>query len=348
MAHHAQVDLTRRSVLSGAFAALVGTAACSQPVEEAATPASSPATPHPPEPTTAAPTTSPEPPPEPSPTVAEIETFPPYEPLASEVEPPLKAAGAAFLAAALTTVDASPDLAARVSAVGQPPAPAATLAPLVDGTSASTLRIVYPQSGGLADDRLTARLMIVAEQHLVTVADPEVADRRSLTVRLAAQRPSAADPWQVTEAFLPDPITPRPMSATSAAVQALLANSRVILPEAARLDALSDEGIDDRIAETLLALSEQWVVDVSVLRSGHSVNVFGTDRTSNHAVGRGVDIWALDGTPIIERSRSPWRAAMELAASMGASEVGGPEELAPEPYFTNASHQDHVHVGFGP
>lgn len=54
------------------------------------------------------------------------------------------------------------------------------------------------------------------------------------------------------------------------------------------------------------------VVDVPVLRSGHSVTVFGTDRTFNHAVGRGVDIWALDGIPVIERERSPWRPAMEL------------------------------------
>jgi hypothetical protein len=240
---------------------------------------------------------------------AEPGTFPPYEPLVSEVDPPLKAAGAAFLTAALTT----------------------------DGTDA-----------GLADGRLTARLMIVAEQSLVPAADPARVQLRSVTVRLGVARASAADDWQVTEAFLPDPVTPRPVSATGPAVQALLANPRVRLPEAARLDALGPEGVDDRIADALTTLAQRWVVDVSVLRSGHSVTVFGTDRTSNHAVGRGVDIWALDGIPVIERERSPWRPAMELAAGSGASEVGGPAEIAPEPYFTNASHQDHVHIGCGP
>jgi hypothetical protein len=334
----------------------MATSACTTSSDEPAAPVSSPPASRRAEPSASPPPKTREPTPEPSPAVVELEAFPPYQPLATEVEPPLKAAGAAFLTAALTTDPAAAgtgeppaeDLGGRVAAVGQPPEPAAALVPLLDGTAASSLRIVYPQSGGLADNRLTARLMIVAEQHVVPASDPATADRRSLTVRLGAARPSTADPWQVTEAFLTEPITARPVSAASSAIQALLANPRVRLPEAARLDALGPDGIDDRVAEVLNALSEQWVVDVSVLRSGHSVTVFGTDRTSNHAVGRGVDIWALDDIPIIEKSRSPWRPAMELAADSGASEVGGPEEIAPEPYFTNASHQDHIHIGFGP
>ncbi|MGF1662686.1 MAG: hypothetical protein ACFCVG_09500 [Kineosporiaceae bacterium] len=339
--------LTRRALLGWAFAAVAGTAGCTS--DEAGPPTGTgPTSPGPSGSAVDATDTGPEPSPEPSPQAAEPETFPPYQPLAPEVEPPLKAAGAAFLTAALTTDGTGAGFGARVSGAGQPAAPAAALAPLLDGIAASSLRIVYPQSGGLADDRLTARLMVVAEQSVVATDDPARVGRRSVTVRLGAARSSATDDWQVTEAFLPDPVVPRPVSATSAAVQALLANPRVRLPEAARLDALGTEGIDDRIAGVLNALAERWVVDVSVLRSGHSVTVFGTDRTSNHAVGRGVDVWALDGIPIIERERSPWRPAMELAAGSGASEVGGPEEIAPEPYFTNASHQDHLHIGFGP
>jgi hypothetical protein len=355
VAHHGGMPattppLTRRALLGATLAAAVaGTVACSSPGDRGDAPGPAGASATPPTGSADGPAgTAVDPSPEAAPTVAEPERFAPYEPLPSEVEPPLKAAGAAFLTAALTTDGTDGDLAARVSRAGQPAAPAGALAPLLDGAAASSLRIVYPQSGGLADDRLTARLMIVAEQELVRRAEPAAVDRRSLTVRLGVARPSAAGQWQVTEAVLPDPVAPRPVTATSAAVQALLANPRVILPEAARLDALSEEGIDDRIADTLNALSERWVVDVSVLRSGHAVDVFGTDRTSNHAVGRGVDIWALDGVPIIERSRSPWRPAMELAAGAGASEVGGPEQLAPEPYFTNASHQDHLHIGFAP
>jgi hypothetical protein len=41
---------------------------------------------------------------------------------------------------------------------------------------------------------------------------------------------------------------------------------------------------------------------------------------------------------------------MEAAAAYGATEIGGPEDLDGEtgrrPFFSDALHQDHLHLGF--
>ncbi|MBC8091024.1 MAG: hypothetical protein H7Y15_03615, partial [Pseudonocardia sp.] len=114
----------------------------------------------------------------------------------------------------------------------------------------------------------------------------------------------------------------------------------------ARADLLSG-GVHDAVSAAVLALSERWRVHVLVLTGGHPEHVFGTDRTSNHTRGRAVDIWALNGVPVIDRAASPWREAMRAGTDAGASEVGGPEALGLPGHFSDQIHQDHLHLGFG-
>jgi hypothetical protein len=99
----------------------------------------------------------------------------------------------------------------------------------------------------------------------------------------------------------------------------------------------------------LLALAQHYVVDVSVVRSGHPIFVFGTSRRSDHPRGRAVDIWALDGRRIVDpANRAFVERAMRVAASVGPYQVGGPVDLdgGGRQYFSDQTHQDHMHLGF--
>ena len=105
--------------------------------------------------------------------------------------------------------------------------------------------------------------------------------------------------------------------------------------------------ISSEVLRTLLALSERYVVDVSVVRSGHPLYVFGTNRLSDHPKGRAVDVWALDGHPlVVHRNHDLAIAGMELAVAHGAYNVGGPVLLSGPEYFSDNTHQDHIHLGF--
>lgn len=93
----------------------------------------------------------------------------------------------------------------------------------------------------------------------------------------------------------------------------------------------------------------RWVVAVSVIRSGHPIDVFGTSRPSDHPKGRAVDVWALDGRPLVEPANHPLAVSgMRFAAAEGAYNVGGPVLLSGPQYFSNPTHQDHIHLGFDP
>jgi len=107
--------------------------------------------------------------------------------------------------------------------------------------------------------------------------------------------------------------------------------------------------LDRRVRALLVAIATQHRVRVSCIRTGHSWYVHGTDRVSNHSVWRAVDVDQVDGHPV-EASNA---AARELARWIGRggagvrpSEVGSPWAFGRRPWYTDAGHQDHLHVGF--
>lgn len=152
--------------------------------------------------------------------------------------------------------------------------------------------------------------------------------------------------WVVTAINPSDPGAPS--SSISAAATEVLANSRIVLPPAARADVASGQ-VHDSVLSTMVAMSRRWRLDVSVIRSGHPINVFGTDRPSDHPKGRAFDTWALDGVPVVAAgSPAPAvRSYMEALAEAGSYNVGGPILLGSAPqFFSDQTHHDHVHAGF--
>jgi hypothetical protein len=107
--------------------------------------------------------------------------------------------------------------------------------------------------------------------------------------------------------------------------------------------------LDRRVRLLLAAAAARHRVRVSCLHAGHSRFVAGTARVSNHWVWRAVDLDQVDGRPVGPSNQ----AAHELARWIGRggagvrpSEVGSPWDFGSNPWFTDAAHQDHLHIGF--
>jgi hypothetical protein len=77
--------------------------------------------------------------------------------------------------------------------------------------------------------------------------------------------------------------------------------------------------------------------------------VFGTDRPSDHPLGRAFDTWRIADRAVVRPTTpKPLVAAyMEALAAAGSYNVGGPVLLGAAPqYFSDRTHHDHVHAGF--
>ena len=131
----------------------------------------------------------------------------------------------------------------------------------------------------------------------------------------------------------------------------LLANPRLELTPNARAD-LAAGVVDPRLVALLDQLLRRHRLAVSVFKTGHSIHVRGTNVVSKHTLGRAADIWKVDGG-LVRAGHPPslaltaWLA--RLPPGQRPSEVGSPFpqfEQVPG-HFSNADHQDHVHVAVG-
>jgi hypothetical protein len=107
--------------------------------------------------------------------------------------------------------------------------------------------------------------------------------------------------------------------------------------------------LDWRVRQLLVAAARHHRLRVSCLRSGHSWFVKGTRRVSNHSVWRGVDVDQVDGHPVSRSNAAARRLALWIGrgrAGVQPSEVGSPWRFAGRPWFSDAGHQGHLHVGF--
>jgi hypothetical protein len=107
--------------------------------------------------------------------------------------------------------------------------------------------------------------------------------------------------------------------------------------------------LDRRVRAVLAAAAGRHPIRVSCLRSGHSWYVKGTRRVSNHSVWRGVDVDQVDGRPVSPTNAAARRLAVWIGrgrAGVQPSEVGSPWHFDSRPWFTDAGHQGHLHVGF--
>lgn len=270
-----------------------------------------------------------------------------YRPLLGEPVPELKQTAADVVQAlASYPSSADPMAEARRRLTGLPVTGdlASRAAVLLVADTEAAGDIVYPQLGGLTATSGSA--MVVVRQRRRSAGQSETSVVRTIDVRL--ERP-AGGTWTVTDlASLGGdaPVAPAPVSADA---ERVLSNDAIDLPDSARWDIQSGV-VDAKVLDLLGELARDHRLSVTVLATGHPENVFASRMLSNHTRGRAVDIWAVDGRPVIEQ-REPNGALATLARSLlskGVTELGGPWDLDGPggASFTNTVHQDHLHLGF--
>lgn len=199
--------------------------------------------------------------------------------------------------------------------------------------------VLDAQYGGLL---ATAASVLVATRTWRRSRGRVVTGGRTFDVRLSR----SGGRW-VVDRVLPSRPGPRAAALPRVARQ-VLGSDRVDLPPAAAADVASGRVSPTTLAG-ILALARTHRIGISVVRSGHPLDVFGTTRPSDHPRGRAFDVWRIGDRPVVDPG-TPARLVtgfMRAAADVGAYNVGGPSLLGSAPqYFSDRTHHDHVHVGF--
>jgi hypothetical protein len=107
--------------------------------------------------------------------------------------------------------------------------------------------------------------------------------------------------------------------------------------------------LDRRVRTLLVAAADRHPIRVSCVHTGHSWYVKGTRRVSNHSRWRAVDVDRVDGHPVSPSNTAARQLAVWIGrgrAGVQPSEVGSPWRFGGRPWFTDAGHQGHLHVGF--
>ena len=128
---------------------------------------------------------------------------------------------------------------------------------------------------------------------------------------------------------------------------ALLNNKNVVLDDVGIADIKAGR-IDPRVVAVLTKLSQEHEIKVSCMCSDHSKMTAGGS-ISNHFYGRGLDIAAIDGEIVNPGSTIAREVASELSSldpNYRPNEIGSPWAICGPGYFTDAAHQDHLHIGF--
>ncbi|MQS10897.1 hypothetical protein F7Q99_01025 [Streptomyces kaniharaensis] len=230
---------------------------------------------------------------------------------------------------------------ARVAALGLPPGLADQAGPLAPAAPEASLEVINAQYGGILAD--SASVLAVCRQWTRQPDGSVATGGTTVDVRLSRAEPR----WTVTDLHPGDPGPPA--AAPSPAVAQVLAQPRIELPPEAVAD-LRSGTVHDSVLHAMLRLAGTYTLSVSVVRTGHPLNVFGTTRPSDHPPGRAFDVWRIDGRAVVDPGtpRQLIESFMRDAAAAGSYNVGGPVAIpgAGNQFFTDDTHHDHVHIGF--
>lgn len=229
----------------------------------------------------------------------------------------------------------------RLTAIGASPALATQAPQLLGADERASVRVVEAQTGGLLDT--SASILVVCDQWRASATGEPAPGGTTVDVRLSR----GARGWYVTALHPARPGAAR--SSISAAARLVLASPRIDLPPASVADVRSGQ-VHDSVLHAMLAIAQRHRVGVSVVRSGHPIYVFGTDRLSDHPQGRAFDTFRIDDSLVVDPATPSDLVVsyMELAREVGSYNVGGPYLLAGvgNQFFSDATHHDHVHAGF--
>lgn len=274
----------------------------------------------------------------------EVGTAETWTPTENEVEVELKRA-AADTARGLASypIGSTPGEVLRAATGASEPRSEEALADVVHREVSSVGEVIYPQLGGMHDDG--ASVMVVVRQRLVDGQGAVEEVTRTLDVRM--RREDGGWVFSALASGGGDPV-PRPHD-VDPRTAAVLDHRRIWLADSARWDVHRGD-VAPELLEVMVTLAERAEYAVAVITTGHPSRVFGTQRRSNHARGRAVDIYEIDGRLVVE-SRDEGGPLYEIARWL-YDEFEVPELGSPWSFdgrggrsFTDAVHRDHFHIG---
>jgi hypothetical protein len=127
-----------------------------------------------------------------------------------------------------------------------------------------------------------------------------------------------------------------------------LLDNRNVQFDAAGVADLRSGRMDPRIVTILDAVGKHHRITVSALISDHDVHT-ANGSVSNHHYGRAADIATVDGQPVTPGNKAAHRLALallKLDPRLRPTELGSPWNLGDPVAFTDADHQNHIHVAF--
>lgn len=206
-------------------------------------------------------------------------------------------------------------------------------------TASSALQVIEAQYGGILTDSAS---VLVVTRSWTRQGSRIMTAGRTYDVRLTR----SGRTWRVTQInpSRPGRATPSP----SGTARKVLVSDRIDLPPAARRDVASGQ-VHDSVLHAMLRVASAYQVGISVIRSGHPLYVFGTDRRSDHPQGRAFDTWRINGHAVVDARTSKALVTdyMHEVTDAGSYNTGGPYLLGSAPqWFSDNTHHDHVHAGF--
>lgn len=220
---------------------------------------------------------------------------------------------------------------------------AAAVSPLLRDDAWSRGSVVYPQLGGLTDD---ATSVIVTVRQRTGDVDGVTERVRTFDVRLRIE----GGEWVFDDLASAGGEEVPPPPRIPEVARAVLDDDRIDLPDSARWDVLAGR-VDSGLLHLMSRAADQASYEVLVLVTGHSLEVFGTDRVSQHTIGEAVDIVRVDGQLVVDERDDEGSATHRLLEwfydQPEVGQVGGPWALDGfgGRSFTDTVHQDHLHIG---
>lgn len=213
-------------------------------------------------------------------------------------------------------------------------------APLLYENSWSRGEVVYPQLGGLRNRR--ASVMVVTRQTVGAGQEAGFSVVRTLDIRLVRDDQG----WQFD--YLSSAGGTFDDLEELSVAHAVADDPRIEMPDSARLDIMSGL-VSPTLLELMAELADRTPYGVVTLATGHPHNVFETDRQSQHTIGQAVDIYRIAGTTVIDDQGpdSVTRGIVDwLYDHPDVRQIGSPWDLdgGSRRSFTDAVHQDHIHL----
>lgn|GEM_PF-2546555 len=180
-------------------------------------------------------------------------------------------------------------------------------------------------------------------------SEAEAPEPEAPAAESAGPPPSAAEE-QYEEPEAPAPEVSRPeVSSADPRVQAILENPNITLTGVARQDLVSGI-VDPRVLDVVEFAASEHAISISVFATGHpygpTLDALGyAGYPNSHYFGRAVDIYAVDGAPVSSGNQAAYELAQAIYARFSPAELGSPWTFGAGS-FSDALHQDHIHVGW--